>query len=73
MNSEETRKELVELLTDLGRSRPSWRLGQMLSNLAMAAGRMDAGGVWELEDDEAIVAARRLLTRQTNSPTTASS
>ena len=27
----------------------------------MAAGRLDAGGVWDLEDEEALAAARRLL------------
>jgi hypothetical protein len=27
----------------------------------MAAGRLDAGGVWDLEDDEALAAARRLM------------
>ena len=71
MNSEETRRELLELLAELGRARPSWRLGQMLSNLAMAAGRLDTGGVWEIEDEEAITATRRILTKQTNSSTTA--
>jgi hypothetical protein len=33
----------------------------MLSNLAMAAGRLDAGGVWDLEDDEALTAAQVFL------------
>ena len=61
MNTEETRAELLEALAELGRAHPNWRLGQALSNLAMAAGRLDAGGVWDLEDDEALTAARRLL------------
>ena len=71
MNSEETRQELLELLAELGRARPSWRLGQMLSNLVMAAGRLDTGGIWEIADEEAIAAARRILTKQTNSSATA--
>jgi hypothetical protein len=58
---EETRSELVAALAELGREYPNWRLGQAVSNLAMAAGRMDAGGVWDLEDDEALAAARQLL------------
>ena len=33
----------------------------MLANLAMTAGRMDAGGDWDLEDEEALAAARELL------------
>ena len=61
MTIEETRAELLEALAELGRAHPNWRLGQTLSNLAMAAGRLDAGAVWDLEDDEALAAARRLL------------
>ncbi len=61
MTTEETRAELLGALTELGRVYPDWRLGQTLSNLAMAAGRLDAGAVWDLEDDEALEAARRLL------------
>jgi hypothetical protein len=61
MTIEETRVELLAALAELGRVHPNWRLGQMLSNLAMAAGRLDAGAVWDLEDEEALAAARRLL------------
>jgi hypothetical protein len=61
MKTEETRAELLAALAELGRAHPNWRLGQTLSNLAMAAGRLDAGGVWDLEDEEALAAARRLL------------
>ncbi len=61
MTTEETRGELLEALAELGQVHPDWRLGQMLSNLAMAAGRLDSGAVWDLEDDEALAAARRLL------------
>jgi hypothetical protein len=61
----ETRAELLETLAELGHAYPNWRLGQTMSNLAMAAGRLDAGGVWDLEDDEALAAARLLLKRQT--------
>jgi hypothetical protein len=61
MTTEETRAELLKALAELGREHPNWRLGQTLSNLAMAAGRLDAGGVWDLEDGEALAAARRLI------------
>ncbi len=64
MSPEDTRAELLAALAELGRTHPNWRLGQALSNLAMAAGRLDAGGVWDLEDDEALAAARRLLERR---------
>jgi hypothetical protein len=62
---ERTREELLVALADLGRARPEWRLGQTLANLAMTAGRLDPGGVWELEDEEALAAARTLLAENT--------
>src|SRR4051794_2411682 len=68
MTTEETRKELLAALSALGRVHPNWRLGQTLSNLAMAAGRLDAGGVWGLEDDEALAAARQLLANRAATP-----
>lgn len=58
---EHIRTELLTALAELGRARPDWRLGQTLANLAMTAGRLDAGGVWDLEDAEALTAARELL------------
>ena len=68
MTTEETREPLLEALAELGHAHPSWRLGQMISNLAMAAGRLDSGAVWDLEDDEALEAARRLLGRRVDAP-----
>ena len=61
MTSEQTRGELLNALAELGRAHPNWRLGQMLANVAMAAGRLDAGAVWDLEDEEALRAAQELL------------
>lgn len=61
MTPENTRTKLLVVLAELGRAHPDWRLGQTLSNLAMAAGHLDAGAVWDLEDEEALSAARRLL------------
>ena len=59
--TDRTRDELLAALGQLGRLRPDWRVGQTLANVAMTAGRLDAGGVWELEDDEALRAARALI------------
>src|SRR5262249_49957424 len=53
---EQTRAELLAALAELSRVRPEWRLGQMLANVATTAGRLDPGGVWELEDEEALAA-----------------
>src|SRR5438034_1344208 len=58
---EQTRLDQLAALAQLSRLRPEWRLGQTLANLAMMAGRIDAGGVWDLEDDEALSAARTLI------------
>lgn len=60
---EQTRAELLAALAELGRLRPEWRLGQTVANVAMTAGRMDAGGVWDLEDEEALSATRELLSQ----------
>ncbi len=70
MTNEGKRKELLAALAELGRAHPSWRLGQAISNLAMAAGRLEPGGVWDLEDDEALAAARLLLQRDEKVPAT---
>ena len=59
--TEQTRLELLTALSQLSQIRPEWRLGQTVANLAMTAGRVDAGGVWDLEDEEALSAARTLI------------
>lgn len=63
MTSNPNRAELLLAIAELGKLHPEWRLGQMLANLAMAAGRSEAGAVWDLEDGEALAAASRLLDR----------
>lgn len=60
-STKQTRGELIAALSKLGKIRPEWRLGQTIANLAMTAGRMDAGAVWDLEDDEALAAAETLI------------
>ncbi len=57
----QTREALLAALAELSQLRPEWRLGQTLANLATTAGRHDTGAIWELEDDEALSAARELL------------
>ena len=59
--SASTRLELLAALAELSRIRPEWRLGQLVANLAMTAGRLDSGGVWDLEDVEALAAAKTLI------------
>ena len=64
MSVDQSRAELLEALAELGRIYPNWRLGQMLANVAMAAGRLEAGAVWDLEDDEALEAVKDMLHRR---------
>lgn len=63
-----TRSRLLAALAELSRVRPEWRLGQTLTNLAATAGRLGAGGVWDLKDDEALAAARQLLLESIMAP-----
>ncbi|HEX7375926.1 MAG TPA: hypothetical protein VF278_02385 [Pirellulales bacterium] len=58
---ETTRGALLAALEELSRIKPEWRLGQILGNLATTIGRLDAGAVWELEDADALSAARALI------------
>jgi hypothetical protein len=63
----QTRSDLLALLVEIGNIRPEWRLGQTLANIAMMAGKTDAGAVWDLEDEEAISAAQEILRQYTPS------
>ena len=68
MNSaERTRLELLDALAQLSRIRPEWRMGQTVANLAMTAGRVDAGGVWDMEDAEALAAINILIEQHSDS------
>lgn len=58
--AEQTRQDFFTALAQFARLRPDWQVGQTLANLAMTAGQMDANGVGDLEDDEAL-AARVLI------------
>jgi hypothetical protein len=60
-DADHTRTELLAALTDLSRIRPEWRLGQTMANLAMTAGRLESSGVWDMEDIEALAAAKMLI------------
>jgi hypothetical protein len=53
-------EELIEAISELRTLFPNWRLGQLIGNLAMAAGS-EAGDIWEIEDERLLEAARRLI------------
>jgi hypothetical protein len=58
---DQTRGDLLAALSELSQLRPEWRFGQTVANLATTAGRLEPGGVWDLEDEEALTAARTLI------------
>ncbi|MBI3463880.1 MAG: hypothetical protein HY000_12610 [Planctomycetes bacterium] len=60
-STEQARRDLLAALAELSRLRPEWRMGQTLANLAMTAGRLEPSGVWDLEDEEALAAAKTLI------------
>ena len=64
-SAQQTRLELLAALFQLSLIRPEWRLGQTLANVATTAGRLD--GVWDLEDEEALSAAKTLLEQHAES------
>lgn len=59
----ESRIELLRLVTELSHADPELRLGQMLTNLATMARGPQLESVWDCEDDELTKAAHRLLER----------
>lgn len=55
--------ELIAAMAELRAIFPDWRMGQLVANLVTAAGGMDAGAIWEVEDQDLLAAARRLIER----------
>lgn len=56
-----TREELLACLTELSEVAPDLRLGQLVANLATLAKGAKVEAIWDAEDEELLVAARRLL------------
>lgn len=53
--------ELVESISELRELFPDWRIGQLVANLVTAAGGTDAAAIWDVEDEQLLAAARRLI------------
>jgi hypothetical protein len=58
-----TGDELIGALSELRTLFPDWRMGQLVANLVTATGGMDAGAIWDVEDEQLLAAARRLIER----------
>ena len=55
--------ELLSSIAELRSLFPEWRLGQLVANLLTAAGATEAGAIWDIEDEQLLAAARRLIER----------
>jgi hypothetical protein len=53
--------ELLEAIAELRTLFPEWRFGQLVANLTMAAGHLDSGAIWDVDDAAMLTAARRLI------------
>ncbi len=58
-----TAEELIRAISELRALFPDWRMGQLVANLVTAAGGADAGAIWDVEDEQLLAAARRLIER----------
>jgi hypothetical protein len=58
-----TSDQLLAAIVELRSLFPDWRIGQLVANLTQAAGRDGEGAIWDVEDEELLTAARRLIDR----------
>jgi hypothetical protein len=55
------RQELLDVLTELSKLCPEMRFGQLIANLSTLARGLSAEGLWDVEDEELLTAARKQL------------
>lgn len=55
------RQELLSVLTELSAVCPEMRFGQLIANLSTLARGLSAEGMWDVEDEELLAAARAQL------------
>ena len=53
--------ELILALAELRILFPDWRMGQLIANVAQAAGAVGDSAIWDIGDGEVLEAARRLI------------
>ena len=56
-------EELIEAISELRVLFPDWRMGQLVANLVTAAGGTDGDAIWDVEDEQLLAAAHRLIER----------
>ena len=55
------RQELLTVLSELSTACPEMRFGQLIANLSTLAKGLSAEGLWDIEDEELLAAAREQL------------
>ena len=59
--TEQTRRDLLQVLGELSEQCPEVRLGQLIANLGTLAKGPTVEAIWDVEDEELLEAARRQL------------
>ena len=57
----QTRRELLEVLSEMSAQCPEVRLGQLVANLSTLAKGPTVEAIWDTEDEELLAAARQQL------------
>jgi hypothetical protein len=65
MNNQQQRADLLDTITELSRRYPNWRLGQLIANIAGWADQE----IWDVEDEQLLVAAQLHLQQRIPSET----
>ncbi len=55
------RQELLAVLAELSAACPEMRFGQLIANLSTLARGLSSEGLWDVEDEELLAAARKQL------------
>jgi hypothetical protein len=55
------RKDILNVLSELGESCPDVRFGQLIANLSYLAKGPSNEAIWDMEDEELLAAARKHL------------
>ena len=61
--SHTTSDTLLQALAQLRALFPEWRFAQLVANLTTAAGCQGPEAIWDVEDEQLLAAAQRLIAR----------
>ena len=61
--SQTTSDVLLQAVAQLRALFPEFRFGQLVANLTTAAGGQEPGALWDIEDEQLLAAAQRLIAR----------